>query len=220
MLGVLNRLGELRPDLFDRLQCEDRSYAKAEFSAYLHFALAAFPNVVNPPWGGSISGYCQSLPYQWSVSSSFQLAVPTFYYGPQDRAPEAIRRSHRVIFSDNPLNPLWWTTQHDASPSARPEQGLLYLRPPGEPIVAVVVGGDVLATTLQGLRPTNIDEQTVGALLDVARHFHLHYGSALLFRDGDKLTFGSMMADVDLSQLANQHAEAFLDRLAAAVSGQ
>ena len=220
VVGVLNRIGELSPSLFESIQPDDREYALAEFTAYLHFALSCFTNVINPAWVGTTSGYCQSLPYQWSVASIHKLTVPKFYFGQKDRAPESFLRSHRFIFSENPLNPLWWTTIRDSHlASVSPRHGLCYLRPVGDALVAIVIDEDVYTTDLLSRRPTNISGTVSDSLVEIARHFHLRYGSALLFRnrDGD-ITFGSMIADVDIGQHAPEYAEQMIEKLAKIVS--
>lgn len=60
--GVVNGLYFLEDHLFDHVHEEDKNYCQTEFHAYLLFALSQFKNVMNPPYGGGVSGYYGSMP--------------------------------------------------------------------------------------------------------------------------------------------------------------
>jgi hypothetical protein len=46
---------------------EDIDYVHHEIVAYLGFALSQFASVINKPFSGSLTGYTDTLPYQWNI---------------------------------------------------------------------------------------------------------------------------------------------------------
>ncbi|MDZ5608642.1 hypothetical protein U2I54_16560 [Bacillus pseudomycoides] len=219
--GVLNMLSYLDLSLFNAFIEEDRKYAQAEFTSYLLFSLRQFGNVLNPTWGETLSGYCQSLPYQWTFvrKHTEDIQVPHAFYGPLKHVPDDLLLGYNTIVSNNSFNGLYWKTGLPET-LARNDYYLWYQRPPGNPFVVTVLDDHMwvqpLDNSIYGSRVT--DE--VGHLCHVLmKHFHLRLAEILFFFDeGTNLyTFGSIRPNVDVKHIPSSNIPEFLELISASL---
>lgn len=64
---LINRVISVPEEIFNDFSEEDRLYSMSEFSAYLAFAIEAFPNSFSKPGPFGLSGNRFSLPRQWGM---------------------------------------------------------------------------------------------------------------------------------------------------------
>ena len=72
---LLSRIAQVPRELFTDFHPEDQEYAQTEFSAYLHFALGAFPCKMTEPRFFGLSGEQLPMPLQWHRVQKANLGV-------------------------------------------------------------------------------------------------------------------------------------------------
>ncbi|AUS25929.1 hypothetical protein MMB75_09380 [Paenibacillus sp. P2(2022)] len=220
--GVLNLLGFLDRSLFNEFTEEDQEYAQAEFTSYLLFALNQFKNVLNPSWGATLSGFCQSLPYQWAFVQQYtqDIQVPRAFFGSMKHVPNDLILGYNTIASDNPFNVLYWkigvpqTLSHD-------DHYLWYHRPRGNPFVVTVLDNHMWIQPLHNaIQYSQALEEVSDLCYALMEHFHLRLGEILFFYDEkDKLyIFGSIRPNIDVRYIPSSSIPEFLQLISATLS--
>jgi hypothetical protein len=203
--GVINLLQYLPLNAFEHFDSDDQAYAQAEYTSYLCFALWHLPNVFNRPWGGSISGFTNSLPYQWTLASRLSAAVatPRFYFGRSKHAPIDIASGYNAVTSRHLYDGRNWKTANGIQASSD-EHILAYIRPHGSPVIATCIDNTIWLSSLGG-QPLNLDTTIIGSLVaDFNKHFYLSVSEFLFFFAPDARrawTLGSAQAGLELDIL-------------------
>jgi len=208
-----------RKDVVD----EDIDYVHREFVAYFGFALSQFPNVINQPFAGGLTGYTDTLPYQWNLLANTDLdglKVPKY-----DIVTRITPRDG-VIYSTNFRSYTEWESASLAAAHATRNRPiyLRYERPAGDPCLVWFVDSALIAIDLAtgGQASLNSHERRrADDLIDLfSSFFNLRLGQILLFRDGPPrhdLTFGSIAPWLSFMharpRLRRLFACALLDRL-------
>lgn len=219
--GVLNQLGHLAPSLFHEFAESDRFFAQAEFNAYLLFALNEFRNVLNPAWGSALSGYCQSLPYQWALVQrhAHKIRVPRACYSTYEHVPNDFRFSSSIIVSDNPFDTMNWKIGL-SSPLAPDEHYLWYERPRGKPFLITAIDGYKWILPLDGnmncLRALDNVSELCRMLMEF---FHIRLAEILFFYDdcANQYTFGSIRPYIEPCHIPGGKTLEFLEHISAAL---
>ncbi|MFJ7941552.1 hypothetical protein ACIQYG_24185 [Peribacillus sp. NPDC096622] len=212
--GVINLLSYLPLSLFDQFVKEDQEYAREEFTSYLLFSLNQFKNVINPPWGGSLSGYCHSLPYQWMLTQKITegIQVPKSFFGFTKDAPVDLYLGLNSIVSDNAFNSHFWKTGLPKS-IVQDNYYLFYQRPPGTPFVIIILDNNIWIHPLgQDINHSNAIEELREGCQILMKHYHLRLAEILFFYDEhtNSFTFGSINPSVDVRHLSRQNTPDFL----------
>ncbi|MFD4852634.1 hypothetical protein ACW4EZ_02880 [Bacillus toyonensis] len=213
--GVLNFLSYLEESLFDDFVERDRDYAIAEFYSYLLFALNQFTNVINPPWGASMSGYCHSLPYQWEFvkRSDANIRVPRAFFGLMKDVPNDLILGYNTIVSDNAFDGRYWEiglSKHLVSD----DQYLFYQRPRGTPFVVTALDNQMWVQSLaQPICSTQALEKVSSLCYTLMDHFHLRLTEILFFFDeqANLYTFGSINPSIDVRNIPKDNISDFLE---------
>lgn len=213
--GLLNRLQYVTDSALETVDDIDRAYVREEYSAYLRFALTQFPNIINKPFGGSLVGYCRSLPYQWTfVERQFpDLSIPIWSFCRGEDLSEYLSESPNLIESTDPYDTHHW------SANGRPqtdEWRLFYLRPRGNPVVITVLDDELWWRCSDGF--DELSSESAGAMRRVVetcrRQYSLRLATFLVFiENGDSVTFGSCSGITNLSHLPGDGIEDFVNRL-------
>ncbi|NIE94706.1 hypothetical protein F3J09_29150 [Bacillus sp. Ab-1751] len=217
--GVLNMLNYLDQSLFNEFTEEDREYVQDEFNCYLLFALNEFGNVLNPPWGGSLSGFCQSLPYQWNLVKRYtqDIQVPLAFFGPLKQVPDDLFLGYNTVVSGNSFNAMYWKIGLPQT-LERDNHYLWYERPRGNPFVVTVLDNHMW---VQPLDDTIQGSLTIGEVADLCHslmdHFHLRLAMILFFFDerANQYTFGSIYPNIDIRHLPSSNVSEFLEIISA-----
>ncbi|SCC24346.1 Uncharacterized protein BCZB5J_02164 [Bacillus cereus] len=215
--GVLNMLNYIDQSLFNEFIEEDREYVQEEFTSYFMFALNEFRNVLNPPWGGSLSGFCQSLPYQWTIVSRYkpEIQVPRAFFGPPKKVPDDLILGYNTIVSDNSYNGMYWKVGLTHT-LAREDHYLWYQRPPGDPFVVTVLDEYMWVQPFGDNNQISRTPEAVSKLCHaLMEHFHLRLAVILFFYDErtNLYTFGSISPNVDAMHLHSSSIPEFLERI-------
>lgn len=148
---VVNRIVGLDDALFDEFHPDDREYALSEFSAYLQFALEAFPRISARPGPYGLSGNVFPLPYQWKrvqeskkVQKIEAIKVPSYFLGELTQLPEEFRNTELVC--SEIFNLYNWTA---SSRKKKDGYGFVFERPKGCPISVFSSPVSQLALDLQ-----------------------------------------------------------------------
>jgi hypothetical protein len=202
---------------------EDIDYVQHELVAYFGFALSQFPNVINQPFCGSLTGYTETLPYQWNVVVNTEMGgvrVPDY-----DIATRMTPRDG-IVYSTDFHSYTEWDSATLPRAHAMPGRPiyLRYERPAGDPCLIWFVDSVFIA-----IDPVTGDEASLNAderyrvnnLIDLfSGLFNLRLGQILVFRHGaplHELTFGSVAPWLSFMQarprLRSRFASALLDRL-------
>jgi hypothetical protein len=202
---------------------EDADYVQREFGAYFGFALSQFPNVINQPFCGSLTGYTETLPYQWNAVAHAEIGSV--------RAPDygiATRLTPRdgIVYSSDFHSYTDWDSATLPRADSMPGQRiyLRYKRPDGDPCLIWFVDSAFIA-----IDPVTGDEASLSAderdraksLIDLfSGLFNVRLGQILVFLHGPplhELTFGSVAPWLSFMQarprLRHRFASALLDRL-------
>lgn len=184
---LINRVVSVGEELFDHFCPEDRSYAVAEFRAYLTFALEAFPKAFGRPGVGGFFGDIFSLPEQWKRVSKMNISVPDYYIGSKGNPFEG----HERAVHSNPYHYYHWRPGKESLFSS-----FSFLRPIGEPIAFSVIGKQVYPFSPLGKKrkvkasPSSI-ESCKSQALKLADLFCLDIAEMLFFVDSEEgITFG------------------------------
>lgn len=201
---------------------EDVDYVHREFVAYFGFALSQFPNVINRPFAGGLTGHTDTLPYQWHLVVNTGLDGVTV---PNYDIVTRVTQGDRVIYSANFGSYTEW------NPELLPEHGtpnsciyLRYQRPAGDACLVWFVDSVFVAIdpVTGGQVSLNINERRLADdLISLfTGTFNLRLGQIVLFRHGPpryELTFGSVAPWLSFMHarpwLRNRFASALLDRL-------
>ena len=214
--GVLNFLDYFPGSLFAETHPDDRDYARTEFLAYLTFALQQFPNVVNQAWGGSLSGYCQSLPFQWHLVTNFGgQRVPRHFFGPRAVAPVQLLSNPNLVCSNEISNGRHWKAFHSPG-RPLPDPVLLYERPRGIAIIVTVLDRHLLIKTLGDRIHQDPPMTSVAPLIyALCDRFHIRLAEVLFFYDqtSESLTFGSIQPGANIAHMELEDRERWLSLL-------
>jgi hypothetical protein len=221
--GVLNLLEYLDDGLFASFHERDRVYVQAEYHAYLAFALAEFRNVINPPWAGSLSGTYPSLPMQWVVVPELPESppVPQAFFGRIADAPEVFRRSPNTVVSEDVYSGTYW---HTGWPDdlETDDYRLLYIRPPGRPIVVSMVDEDLWATDVTSGERAGVDVRSLAPwLTSLCEAFRLRVCECLIFADSRTgvVTYGSVRPTLNVLNIAPEQRASCVAVLSRRLSG-
>ena len=187
------------PDRFrDDIADDDADYVHHEITAYFGFALSRCPNVINQPFAGALTGYTDTLPYQWSLVATQSwagLSVPVF-----DVANRPTPRAG-VIHSNDFYSYTEWDSAAPppgAERAAVPQIYLRYERPPGDPCLVWFVDNAFIAIdpgTGEQTALGDVESDLTTKLIDLFRaECTLRLGQILLFRSAEDggMTFGSV----------------------------
>ncbi len=197
VIGVLNLVGELPITIFDNYHLDDRSYAAAEYKAYLQFALSVFPNVLNSPNDGSLSGYSRSLPYQWELLKKNRLGnVPEYFYGLLKDLPYWLGNLSELIVNPNPYSTRYWKASRQYLNDGRAK--LCYPRPTGSAYLCSYVDGNILGYDTLSKEEHIPPDTLLLAVKYLTDHFKLRLATVLYFydRSSDSWTFGSISPEI------------------------
>ncbi|WP_019422188.1 hypothetical protein [Paenibacillus sp. OSY-SE] len=221
--GVLNQLGCFDPSLFHEFAESDREFAQSEFNSYLLFALNEFRNVLNPAWGSALSGYCQSLPYQWAwvQRHAWQIRVPGACFSTYKHVPNDFRFGSNIIVSNNPFNVMNWKIGFPTS-IATDEHYLWYERPRGKPFVITAIDNNKWIQPLGGSMNCSRALEDVNQLCHaLMEHFHIRLAEILFFYDeyANQYTFGSIRPYIEAGHIPGDRTSEFLKLISAALDG-
>ncbi|WP_044642342.1 hypothetical protein [Risungbinella massiliensis] len=213
--GVLNFLSYPEISLFNDFIERDREYALDEFHSYLVFALNQFTNVINPPWGASISGYCHSLPYQWKFveQNGGNIKVPRAFFGLMKDVPDDLILGYNTIVSDNAFDGRYWKTGLSQD-SVGDDHYLFYQRPRGNPFLVTVIGNHMWVQSLaQPICSTQALEKVSHLCQILMEHSHLQFAEILFFFDeqDNQYTFGSIHPFMDVKKIPSDKISDFLE---------
>lgn len=213
--GVLNYLSISDKSLFNNFIEEDREYVLTEFNSYLAFALNEFNNVLNPPWGESLTGYCHSLPYQWKFveQSDTNIKVPISYFSQYKDVPNYLLTGFNTIVSDNAYDGRHWVTGIPKK-LANDEHYLFYQRPRGIPFVVTALDNHMWSQSLsQPISTTQSMEEVAPMCLNLMDHFHLRMAEILFFFDAPSnvYTFGSINPYMDINKIPSNNRNEWLE---------
>jgi hypothetical protein len=187
---VINRVFELQQDCFCDFVVEDREYARAEFGAYLSFALQAFPKITEKPGVGSWSGGCYSLIHQWSVveENCPKFRVPLFYVGPKGCIPKMFKKDG--IFS-SPYSFYNW--KNTDLKKVKSDDVFVFKKPKGTPLLIFVSGTDCSIHNMDN-SPVSINENMRDEIFQSCLHIGKIFGffifEVFIFLHEDEVTFG------------------------------
>ncbi len=209
VVGVFNQLGYLKNDCFKDFHPEDIEYAKSEFNAYLLFALNQFKNVINKPWNGGLTGFCQSMPYQWHYVKNLNLAIniPEYYFGLAENIPSELANKKNIIVSNDIYNYGHWT-ETQSSLTDTSSSIFFYKKPLGIPIVITVFKNIILTKDLYNNCPRQeiINEELVIVVSKLMEHFNLTLATILVFVDDDlHITLGSIEPSFNIEYVSSNH---------------
>ncbi len=210
--GALNYLDYLPARLFEDFIVEDREYVRSEFNAYLLFALGNMRNVVNRPWGGGLSGFCQSLIFQWESISKYEgLATPKYFLGYERDLPDSIKKSVNIVRSENPFDGYNWNTNRTHGKSES-RHYLFYIRPSGTPIICSICKDKIWYNRQDSLIVDNLNKMV---LIELMSKMKLDLATVLLFSDHKtgRITFGSISPLINASNLSEQDKLSFFNYL-------
>lgn len=215
--GVLNFLSYPDESLFDDFVEADREYALGEFCSYLQFALSQFTNVMNPPWGASISGYCQSLPYQWKFveQNDESIKVPRAFFGLIKDVPDDLLLGYNTIVSDNAFDARYWKTGLSQNLGSN-NHYLFYQRPRGNPFIVTAADNKMWIQSLaQPICSTQVLEKVSPLCRTLMGHFHLRMAEILVFFDEktNLYTFGSINPYIDIRRIPSANHSDFLEAI-------
>lgn len=219
VVGVLNELNYFPLVAFEPFHEEDREYAAAEYTAYFNFALSHFPNVLNPPACGTLSGFARSLPYQWLyVSKHFPFFdIPLFHFGISDGLPERLRKSHNLIVSNNVYDTRYWKITSQVSLDASHYSTLSYERPHGEAVFCTIIDEAIWVYDTKGeILNDNYLRALYEPLIAIASSFSLRTSTILLFNSmlEGSWTFGSITPSISISSMPPKLQETVIASLA------
>jgi len=183
---LVNRVLDLKKDLFNDFREEDREFAYQEFWAYLSFALANFPLRTATPTHLGLSGANASLPIQWNIvsTSGEPITTPSFYYGPGKTLEAHLPLAESIISNLYSYN-LWKPNglKHVLSN----DNVFAYRRPRGEPL-SILTSGNQVMTKQSG--SNNLPHFVTKTALKISELFSMGISEQLYFIDSDKITFG------------------------------
>lgn len=202
---------------------EDIDYVQKEFVAYFGFALSQFPNVINRPFCGSLTGYTDTLPYQWNLVTNTNLdglGVPNY------DIVTRVKPRDGVIYSTDFHSYTEWDSAALPAAHTGPDSPiyLRYERPAGRPCLVWFVDSVLIAIDLATGDEVPLDDDERRRASDVidlfSSVFNLRLGQILIFRrgvPGGQLTFGSIAPWLSFQQahprLRRRFASALFDRL-------
>ena len=213
--GVLNFLSYPNASLFNDFVERDREYAIAEFNSYLLFALNQFTNVLNPPWGASMSGNCHSLPYQWKFveQNDRNIKVPRAFLGLMKDVPDDLILGYNTIVSDNAFDGRYWKTELSQNLVSN-DHYLFYKRPRGTPFVVTALDNQMWVQSLaQPISSTQALEKVRFLCRTLMEHFHLRLAEILFFFDeqANLYTFGSINPYIDVRKIPSANMTDFFE---------
>jgi hypothetical protein len=203
--GVLNLLDHLPRDIFTDFVEEDRSYAQLEFTAYLIFALSHFHNIINPPTNGGLSGFCDSLPFQWLLCRKYSESVvtPDFYFGLFDDAPDHLRNDVNTVVSDNIFRGTYWKTNRTQE-SLQNDYYLFYKRPRGVPLLVTKLDQQEWVTQLDDRKiAINNNRLPLELCNKLMNDYSLRLAEILFFYDEkhDRFCFGCIIPGAYINRM-------------------
>jgi hypothetical protein len=211
--GVLNFLELWDSAVWESVHQEDVDYARAEFAAYLSFALAHYPNVINPAWGGSISGYCQSLPLQWTlVRAMGSIHIPEYYFGLASCVPLTLLANPNRVISGDISNGRHWNSNVFANFDG---PHLVYERPSGYPVLVTFLDDAAWFHSLSGTSIPEFDRQSVITVgRELCSRFHVRLAEMLVFVSPQYgVTFGSIQPGAAIERLEQASRADFINQL-------
>ncbi|MBA4535530.1 hypothetical protein [Brevibacillus halotolerans] len=193
----------------------DREYASKEFYSYLIFALNQFTNVINPPWGGSMSGYCHSLLYQWRFVKQIDrnIKVPRSFFGLIKDAPDDLILGYNTIVSDDAFDGRYWKTGVSQN-LLNDNHYLFYRRPRGNPFVITILDNKMWVQSLaQPICSTQVLKKVSFLCHTLMEHFHLRFAEILFFFDeqANLYTFGSIIPYMDVRKIPRANISEFIE---------
>ncbi|MGR5997807.1 hypothetical protein ACT7DF_23020 [Bacillus cereus] len=202
---IINYLVYPGVSLFNDFAEADSEYAFCEFYSYLVFAIGQFKNVLNPPWGGSLSGYCHSLPYQWKYveQNHRNIKIPLAFFGLIKDAPNALISGYNIIASDNPLDGRYWKTGISKK-LVSDDYYLFYQRPRGTPFVVTALDNKMWVKSLaEPICLTQHLEKVSFLCHSLMNHFHIRLAEILFFFDehANIYTFGSISPSIEFKNI-------------------
>ncbi|MGH1143105.1 hypothetical protein [Bacillus pseudomycoides] len=213
--GVLNFLFYFEEFLFNDFVKRDREYALEEFYSYFMFALNQFTNVINPPWGASMSGYCHSLPYQWKFveQNNRNIKVPRSFFGLMKDVPDDLILGYNTIVSDNAFDGRYWKTGLSQN-LVIDDPYLFYQRPRGTPFVVTALDNQMWVQSLvQPICSTQALKRVSFLCHTLMEHFHLRFAEILFFFDeqANIYTFGSITPYIDVRKIPSANISEFIE---------
>jgi hypothetical protein len=214
--GIVNYLNFFGDSIMETFQENDRDYVLREINSYFAFAINQFSNVVNRPTVGSISGFSQSLPWQWELGRRLNvenILAPSAYYGSMYRVPPKLRISPNTVISKSLYEPRLWLRTCGWPPIT--ENVFCYERPEGEVLIATIFDDHLW---LDGECSQKAVPRLKTFCTQMMESFNLRLGQFLFFNDqtSDNFTFGSLASNIDLAHVdKNELANALLGAFAA-----
>jgi hypothetical protein len=203
---LINRAQPFEADDFPDYHEEDQEFASAEATAYLSYALAAFPHTTAYPNFFGISGSDLPLPFQWKVMAQANLSVgvPRYYMG----APQFSRLPLDGFVCGDIYSFHHWSP---GTKSKSPLANLFYERPAGVPVFALVVGTHISLHATDGRQDLSAAQRDliIKASKFLADDRRVRIFEALFFVDGDTITFGCLNASLKYTS----RLESFVDNV-------
>jgi len=139
---LINRVFDLPQDLFNDFHKDDKDYSRAEFYAYLIFALEAFPLSLSKPGPFGLSGNAFSLPRQWEMikRETKDIRTPDYYLGAMSMCPYLHSKENNVIYSSANNNYCWKPNTYEADSSSN---SFAFIKPKGIPVICFIYGENV-----------------------------------------------------------------------------
>jgi hypothetical protein len=187
---LISRVSHIPKDLFSDFHPDDQDYAHIEFSAYMNFALNAFPTKLNEPTFFGLSGQQLPMPLQWQMISRAHLGiqVPHYYLGCLSLCPFDFGAGKSEFIINNTYGYRHW------KPGGIPygEHVFSVRRPEGMPYFAFVVGDCSFVMVGPGSSPLdhNLEKRLAQLSVEVAKTLKCAIAELLFFVSGSRVTFG------------------------------
>ena len=195
---LINRVIALNHNLFSDFHPDDQNYAYQEFSAYLMFALEAFPSKLGTPGAYGLAGDLYPLPHQWQlVEENLNIISPRFYIGPIEFFKNSSQKIKKPILAQGLYDYYRWRPENDVSAHlAKNEENkmiFIYERPSGEPYVSFVAHQNTSTWSVEEKNKKlslNIKNELSRISLEISKILKLPLAEILFFVNGNHITFG------------------------------
>lgn len=188
---LINRVLDLPQDLFDDFHEDDKGYSRAEFYAYLLFALEAFPLSLSKPGPFGLSGNAYSLPRQWEMikQETNEMLIPDYYFGAMSMCPYPQGEDSNVVYSSPNNNYCWKPNKYEDNADSA---SFAFIKPKGVPVVCFMHGKEAKVFPFDAKETLSSEQED---LIKKNAHilnkiFKYKIAESLLFIDKDVVSFG------------------------------
>lgn len=186
---LINRVFQIPRECFQDFSVEDQDYARAEFFAYLMFAVSSFPNLAEKIDRYSLMAPVYPLTTQWRKVKevSKKIGVPEFFLG-KNPSEHFLKQE---IISSNLYNFYWWKTSEIKTDS---QTLFLFKKPKGNPYLILTLGDNGYIYPLEQENSSRLSKSMAIYIKSqcrlITKNFGYFISEILLFIDQEKVTFG------------------------------